>query len=290
MSDDLTKLVPLLKEIQQRSHRGRGRPLPLSDVRAAIEAFRANIGERALDPDPVTRCIRCEDVGFTFVHEKGARRARACVCRLEPATMPRTVFDLPGEFKDARLANYTQRFENAHAINAARQWINGERSHLYLFGDTGRGKSRLAASLLNEAAEHGIPGAFIRVPWLILLQLRAIDDARWRADANDLMERALKTTNVVLDDMAGGEKGSDHSRGLLVTVLDRRFDRQLRTIITSNLSLQQLSEFYSDNRISSRIAGACGETIELGGIDGRLEPRPSARANVRRRDMRLVDQ
>jgi polynucleotide 5'-kinase involved in rRNA processing len=59
----------------------------------------------------------------------------------------------------------------------------GERRHLFLFGPVGRGKSRLAATLLNEAAEGGIAGAWIYVPWLVAIQLRTIDDPKRRPEA-----------------------------------------------------------------------------------------------------------
>jgi predicted ATPase len=131
--------------------------------------------------------------------------------------------------------------------------LAGERQHLYLFGDVGRGKSRLAASVLNELADRGTRCAFIRVSFLVLAQMRAIDDAAHKADAGRFLDVALGSEAAALDDIAGGEKGSDFVRGLVVTILDRRFDRGLRTIITSNLSLQQISEFYTDTRIPSRM-------------------------------------
>jgi DNA replication protein DnaC len=62
-------------------------------------------------------------------------------------------------------------------------------------------------------------------------------------EANDLLDLSERTPVVVLDDMAGGEKGGDYTRGLLVTILERRLQRDRQTIVTSNLSLGQLSEF-----------------------------------------------
>jgi DNA replication protein DnaC len=301
VSADTAQLARLLKDIQQRSRRERGRLVPASpeDVRAAVEAFREKTQQLAFDPASPTTCERCHGGGWEEVIESRTVRipgpdgspievqreiqvARRCECRQSQPAKPITVFDLPAEFRDARLANYgRRRHDNSHALDAAEQWMRGERRHLYLFGEVGRGKSRLAASLANEAAAIGTGAAFIRVPWMIMLQLRGIDDPARRKEANDLLDRALRTPVVVLDDVAGGEKGSDFTRGLFVTVLDRRFDRELKTIITTNLSLQALSEFYADDRIPSRIAGACGETIEVGGIDGRLSKSAPARRGMR---------
>jgi DNA replication protein DnaC len=300
--DDL-ELARALMKITEEARRdlklGKLRHVSQEEVRTTVEKFaRRGPPSGFYEPDLAGSCDVCHGGGFKPVLEnrlfevpgpggqpvKVERQVRAvlpCECRSSRPIEPATVSDLPFEFRDARLVNYTQRLENAHAVVSARDFDSGARRHLYLHGPTGRGKSRLAASLLNEAAARGVSAAFVRVPWLMLLRQLGIDDAFKQAEANTLLDRALRTPIVALDDIAGGEKGSDFTRGLMVTILDRRFDHDLPTLITSNLRLQELSEFYCDTRIPSRIAGACGQTIELGGVDARIAQRPVGRGTLR---------
>lgn len=72
---------------------------------------------------------------------------------------------------------------------------------------------------------------------------------------------------LILDDV-GSEKVSDWSRQMFYTLLDRRYRNMTQTILTSNMSLDQLAESI-DDRISSRIVEMC-EIITLTGEDHRL--------------------
>lgn len=73
---------------------------------------------------------------------------------------------------------------------------------------------------------------------------------------------------LVFDDL-GAEKVSDWSRQMLFTLIDRRYRDCAQTIITSNLSLQELSEQY-DDRIPSRLL-EMGPVIDLGKVDYRAK-------------------
>lgn len=219
---------------------------------------------------PGDECVECGGSGWhrlTDPHNPKVSRVQRCACR----TAPRTAAGVPAGFVDARLDNYSERPGNSTAIAAAREWLEGKRSDLYLYGGVGSGKTRLACSLLNERAATGARGAyFCRVPYLMLLQLQGIDDSGKKATANGILDRCLEADPLCLDDVAGAENASDFSRRVMVTLYDQRLDRGLRTIWTSNLSLGELLTFYGDDRLPSRIAGAVGDTIEITSDDLRL--------------------
>ena len=73
---------------------------------------------------------------------------------------------------------------------------------------------------------------------------------------------------LVLDDL-GAEKTSDWSRQVFYLLLDRRYREMKQTIITTNLSLEQIAETF-DDRVASRLC-EMGVTIELKGKDKRVE-------------------
>lgn len=265
-------------------------PIPratLEQVRDSIAKLDAKLPALVAAANVPRSCEHCGGTGWRTATERrtiSTREADGTITSEErqvpvvvrcqcPTTEPATVAHVPTTLQAARLTNYVRSLQNNHAVAAVEEWLAGEREHLYFFGETGRGKTRLAITALNEAASRGRRGAFISMPWLMQLLVQSIDDQRCQPVARALMYDALNTHVVVLDDVAGAEKGSDFSRGKLVTLLDRRFNRGLSTIITSNLDLDRLSEFYDDNRIPSRIAGACKETIEIGGFDHRVQQR-----------------
>jgi len=210
-------------------------------------------------------CLDCEPV----VAERFKAKATQ-----EPAA-PK---NLPEAFKEARLENYRPQQGNREAVRSARAFMAGHHD-LFLLGPVGTGKTRLACSLLNELAErHKKYGLFVRVPELLdALRFAGGDGEHGKAQA--LVDSCHGTPLLVLDDV-GADKGSDYGRRTLQTILDHRLDRGRRTVWTSNLTLDELSALYGDDRLTSRIAGA-SDVCYVGGTDQRL---------AQRRDWRRQDQ
>lgn len=204
-------------------------------------------------------CQTCDGTGWERTADN---RVRRCACWWKKQ---RTyAIGVPKKLADANLSNYLELPGNVLAIAAARAWLTADRGDLYLWGGVGTGKSRLACSLLNELFHRGSRDAlFVDVPTLVRLQLQGFDDAGKKAQANELFDQCVAASWLVLDDVGGGEKGSDFSRGTLVTLYNGRINEGRRTIWTSNLDLGKLQQFYRDDRLPSRIAGEVGETIQF---------------------------
>lgn len=158
---------------------------------------------------------------------------------------------------------------------------------LYLWGDTGVGKTFLASLLLMEGLTRrikrvflpkGIPvehippmGAFAFVPDLII-ELESVK----RFDRNslsrkDIIDRYARASLLILDDI-GTEETTPKSIEAITTIIDYRNRERKHTVITSNLNLEQLAQKTSD-RIVSRITELCGYgkgIFEITGKDRRL--------------------
>lgn len=213
----------------------------------------------------------CDGSGWLPVMDNGQRRVTRCRCFL--ARQQRAAAGVPTYFEDSRVANFLARPGNGVAIEAAHAWLKADGGDLYFTGGTGVGKTRLACALLNESFAAGHKSAlFVRVPYLMLLQLQGMDDAGKKAEANRLLDTCFEARVLCLDDIAGAEKASDFSRGVMVTLYDQRLDRGYRTIWTSNVTLGGLAKFFGDERLASRIAKECGgEVIEITGEDFRVQ-------------------
>jgi DNA replication protein DnaC len=139
------------------------------------------------------------------------------------------------------------------------------RDGLFLHGPPGTGKTHLAIALLKD---HGRMewGSFVTVASL-LMELR--DSFRDKAERSEreIIEHYAKVQLLVLDDL-GAEKTSEFALQSLYIIIDKRYSEMRSTIITSNLTVDEIAEKVGD-RIASRIAGMC-KVIELKGRDRRI--------------------
>lgn len=162
--------------------------------------------------------------------------------------------DMPEHFRAFRLGTYpTCTAGQRQLVDELRAWLDGER-WLYLHGEVGRGKSGLAAALVNEAVSRGQSGLFRVVPDL-LDRIRRTYRNRDAFDASetDVLESLYVVDILVLDDL-GSEKSSEWVGEKLFQVIGHRHDAHKRTIITSNLNLVELRDHLEHPRTPSRIA------------------------------------
>lgn len=183
---------------------------------------------------------------------------------------------MPDRFKGAYFSNFEKRFGSGGALKAARQALAPHGVDLYLVGPTGTGKTRLAASILNEAREKGKASTmFLRAGRLIERLRQAVHSDEIMADVLVDLETAYSVRVLVLDDI-GADAGTDFARRQILNLYEARLDVGLRTIWTSNLGLPELSEFFGDDRLVSRIVEAIGVTeglVKFTGDDWRLRKR-----------------
>lgn len=144
----------------------------------------------------------------------------------------------------------------------------------FITGTVGSGKTTLACKLLLDHAKEQYLNnqtvlgavAFWSVPTLLqdIRTCYATDD---RQQESSLLSALINTPYIVLDDL-GAEKTTEWVLQTLYLIISSRYDSGKTTIITSNLSLDELAEKLGD-RIASRIAGM-SEIITLEDIDHRV--------------------
>lgn len=154
---------------------------------------------------------------------------------------------------------------------------------LFLTGITGSGKTRVAIALLNDflaenMAEDNVRGVFTTKDYPVFLpavELLLEIKESWRKEDNAqaesekwILDKYSKKPVLVIDDL-GAEKVSEWSRQVVYLLIDRRYRDMRQTIITSNLSHQQLAE-QLDARIASRLC-EMGAVIDMGPTDHRVK-------------------
>jgi DNA replication protein DnaC len=136
---------------------------------------------------------------------------------------------------------------------------------LLLFGKVGRGKSFLAACVGNYLIERGIPALMT-------------DFARIERESNrdfskrqEYFDALNKFPLLILDDL-GTERDTAYMNEVVYTVIDNRAKAGLPTIVTTNLTAEELKSpaNITNQRIFSRLLGIC-IPVEVAGDDRRRE-------------------
>ena len=144
----------------------------------------------------------------------------------------------------------------------------------YFYGECGTGKTFLASIIAQRVVASGRSCVFVKVP-------RLLDDIKATFDKGgelELLERIADVQLVVLDDF-GMEKPTQWAGSTLCKILDMRYDNPRgKTIVTSNLSIDELADRLdhatdgnnlNGTRIADRLNELC-KPILLQGVTRRL--------------------
>jgi len=138
---------------------------------------------------------------------------------------------------------------------------------LYLTGTAGSGKTCFSAVLGKELIRQGKEVWFKNTTDLLFEVKGTFDkDSKIFNDYEMICNWAAKPY-LILDDI-GSEKVSEYVRQSLYVLINKRYLDDLPTIITSNLTMQELSGRL-DDRIASRLTEMC-RTVDLGSKDLRV--------------------
>lgn len=122
--------------------------------------------------------------------------------------------------------------------------------NLLFTGNTGLGKSFLCHAIARELSENNreviCDGAFT-------LFDRLISHRFGRSDETEYKDKIMNTPTLIIDDL-GTENINSAANAELFNLLNYRLINKLPTVISTNLSLSELKETYSE-RILSRIMG-----------------------------------
>jgi len=129
-------------------------------------------------------------------------------------------------------------------------------------GETGRGKTYTACAILNERFKYEIDGLFIFFP--DMYQKWKLEDERGRIHfLKSLCEYKL----LIIDEM--NRKPSEAFFDFIFSIIDKRYSSKLGTIITTNLTQDEMSKSYGSAFVS-RISS--GFKLRFKGPDYRSTP------------------
>jgi DNA replication protein DnaC len=221
------------------------------------------------DPCPFGRCD-----GSGFVVDED-RNATVCACRPQRIDGRRTR-DLSGvipkRYRGVSFDRPPVTEINPNVVRHVQRYIRDLDANLetgrglWFWGDVGTGKTTLAMLVSHHALEAGHDVAIYSLPRLLAEIRMTFDDASERSYV-ELLDRLATVDLLHLDDL-GAEKTSPWVLEQLYAIVNARYEDQRATLITTNLTREELVEQLGE-RTLSRLEETCLE-IPLYGPDQRV--------------------
>src|SRR3954451_14960699 len=212
-----------------------------------------------LGPEDVARPCECREQRLRKGRSKG-------VASVIPPRYRGVSFDRPP------VSDMARDLETKSAVGEVRAFVESlderldEGRGLWLFGDTGTGKTTLAMLISKAALESGRSVAIYSLPKL-LARIRQTYDSEPGGDSYlSFFERLTSVDLLHLDDV-GAEKRSDWVLEQLYALVNERYEDQRSILITTNLPHPELEEQIG-SRTFSRLSQICDE-VEVRGEDRR---------------------
>ncbi|MBQ1241691.1 MAG: ATP-binding protein [Oscillospiraceae bacterium] len=225
------------------------------------ELLKANGFTRA-DIDPQYACKHCEDTGFVD--------GRMCSChrallrqiayenlnRISPLTLS-TFEDFSLDYYSNESVNgmRSDREQMRYIFEYCRRYANNltkESGNLFFTGATGLGKTHLSLAIASAAIDKGF-GVVYGTAQNFAVSLERERFARPEDNVGDTLELLNECDLLIIDDL-GMEISSSYITSMIYNVIDTRIMLKKPTIISSNLSMQELEKRYNE-RFVSRVLG-----------------------------------
>lgn len=219
----------------------------------------------------------CDGSGWILGPED---KARPCECRAQRLARGRsrgisTV--IPPRYRSVSfeappVSDMARDLQTKAAVAEVRAYVEeldqrlAEGRGLWLFGDTGTGKTTLAMLISKAALEAGRSVAIYSLPKLLARIRRTYDSEPGGDSYLSFFERLTSVDLLHIDDL-GAEKRSDWVLEQLYALINERYEAQRSVLVTTNLSHEQLEEQIGARTVS-RLAQICDE-VPLFGDDRR---------------------
>lgn len=221
--------------------------------------------------EPHYECPACRDTGFV--------EGEKCTCfkKLEVSFLYE-MSHLKDFLEANNFDNMTDDYfmdeksmEDFHkALSTARRFIEDfdkGGQNLFFYGSVGTGKSFLSGCIAKELLDREVPVVYFSAVQLFQIL------STYHFDSNKqpfyMFTDTLYNSPLLIIDDLGCEYLNDFVRSNLFQIINERILRKKSTIISTNKSLEEIREHYSD-RVLSRITG-CYDLLHLTGTDLRQQ-------------------
>lgn len=245
------------------------------ELNAEYDRLLQNAGLSRRDISPQYACPNCKDTGFIDgkmcaclkqLQRSLAYEKLSMSVPLEKSTF--AAFSLDYYKGDERA--FRQMENIFRACKSYAEKFRANSPSLLFKGGTGLGKTHLSLAIAGEVIEKGFGVIYGSAQSFATALEKERFDRREPDDLSDTHSQLLSCDLLILDDL-GTEFPSAYVNAALYDIINARMLAEKPTVISTNLSMKELAERYSE-RFASRIAGYYGK-LEFLGSDVRVEMR-----------------
>ena len=266
----VNRLIPEYQEIssqisslslQQAAKLLDGDDSALHDLKASIRQLRKKKKQLLLDAglpldylEPEYECFDCKDTGYIGVEKCHCFKQRTISLLYQQSY----ISDMLKENNFSTLSyDFYEGEDLLHFQNTVKtckdfiDCFNSDYHNLFFYGTVGTGKSFLSGCIAKELMDSGHSVVYFSSAGLFEKLSRLSFDYASKDELADLYEDLFSCDLLIIDDL-GTELINNFSASQFFSCLNERILRKKSIIISTNLSLQELRDRYSD-RIFSRI-------------------------------------
>ena len=250
---------------------------PIKERNKSLQARRKEIIVSLGYPEDYTdlkyTCPECSDSGFI-------EGVRMCKClkeliikgRIEASAMGRLIEQQSFDNFDLGWYSYDKKVQDKMTENleAAKSYVKGfakNKGNLLLIGSTGTGKTHLSTSIARELIHEGYDVIYDSTQNIV----SDFESDRFRNNygrEENKADKYLDCTLLIMDDL-GTEFSNQFTLSTIYNLLNARQNKGLATVISTNLTPDELRAKYED-RIYSRIIGSGTRVLVFFGKDKRI--------------------
>jgi len=236
----------------------------LDNLKEKIEKCLKNLNISSIEPQ--YSCPKCQDSGYLD--------GKQCEClkrEINKILTEESGFGGLIDFNNVKYDIFNNSDYMKKVYDKLRAWCNSDfkKNMVYLSGGTGTGKTYLLKCMANELISRGKLTTLVTAYKLSQDCLKS-HASRDLQEKDSIIDKYFSSEILFIDDLGTEVNKSSITNSYIYTIINERKMRNLPTIITSNLSLADLSDNY-DERITSRIADENTIKIYLEGEDLRLK-------------------
>lgn len=204
--------------------------------------------------EPIFVCSKCRDTGFiegekcscfkqyevSYLYESS--NLQDILAKNNFSLLSRHYYTAP-----EALDQFDKAVENSHLFieNFGQEYKN-----MIFYGTVGTGKSFLSGCIAKELLDRGVSILYFSAIQMFQSLLNA-SYSNDKSELTHLYDTLFSSDLLIIDDL-GSEHVTDYTRAQLFQILNERGLRQKPFLLSTNLDLQQLREFYQE-RIFSRL-------------------------------------
>ena len=252
-------------EIFSASLSGVDKDVRLSEIRAKNEALQKRRAELLVEngypedySDVKYDCEKCGDTGFVDNKMCSCMKEALTLAGIESSGFGKLIsaqsfenFSL--EYYKKNMTHYEMVRKNVEYLKSYAEGFNsGVSQSILMMGGTGLGKTHLSSAVARRVIEKGndvfYTGAIDLFSQFEIQRFRSYSN-----EPNELIERYFECDLLIIDDL-GTEMINQFSVSTLYNLLNDRLSRKKPTIVSTNLSQDEIMKKYTD-RITSRMFG-----------------------------------